>query len=113
MDELARVSREVGDLLDAHEAVPTGYTLECSSPGVNRPLKTPRDFSRFCGKSVALKTLEPFEGKCSLSGTLLRADENGVELDDHSVGKVSVSYAVIEKANYQHDFARDLRGERD
>ena len=37
IDELARVSREIGDLLDAHDAVPGRYNLECSSPGLNRP----------------------------------------------------------------------------
>ena len=113
VDDLAQLSREVSDLLDAHETLPQGYTLECSSPGVNRPLKTPEDFARFCGKSVALQTVEPVHGVRSLSGVLLTADEAGVELEDGAVGRVSVPYGVIEKANYQHDFARDFRGERD
>jgi len=41
LDELARISRELGDVLDAHDAVPGRYHLECSSPGLNRPLVRP------------------------------------------------------------------------
>src|SRR5437762_14340732 len=51
LDELTRVSRELGDLLDAHDAVPGRYQLECSSPGINRPLLREAHFRRVLGRS--------------------------------------------------------------
>ena len=116
VDDLARVSREVGDVLDANDTVPTGYTLECSSPGVNRPLKKPADFARFCGKTVSVRTttaLDEAGGARNFSGVLLAASDDDIEIDDRSHGRLSVPYGLIEKARYEHDFARDLRGERD
>ncbi len=112
VDDLARVSREVGDLLDANDTVPSGYTLECSSPGVNRPLKKPADFARFCGETVSLRTKEEIAGGRNFSGVLLAASEDDVEIEDRSRGRLSVPYGLIEKARYEHDFARDLRRER-
>ena len=49
VDELARISRELGDVLDAHDTVPGRYQLECSSPGVNRPLLREAHFHRALG----------------------------------------------------------------
>ncbi len=113
VDDLARMSREVGDLLDANDAMPAGYTLECSSPGVNRPLNKPADFIRFCGKPVSLQTNTAIEGQRKFEGLLVAAGEDGIEIDDRSRGRLSVPYGQIAKARYEHDFARDLRGERD
>ena len=113
VDHLAALSREAGDVLDAADAVPTGYTLECSSPGVNRPLRKPADFARYCGKEVSLRTTTAIDGGRSFAGILLDAGDEGIEIDDRSRGRLSVPYGLIEKARYEHDFARDLRGERD
>lgn len=112
VDDLAKMSREVGDLLDAHDAIPSGYTLECSSPGVNRPLKKPADFARFCGKEVAVRTTTPIEGARRFTGLLVAAGDEGIEIDDRSHGRLSVPYGQIKKAHYEHDFAGDLRRER-
>ena len=113
VDHLAKVSRELSDLLDAHDTVPVEYTLECSSPGVNRSLKKPADFNRFCGKEVALRTTTAIEGAKRFAGLLVSAGEGGIEIDDRSHGRLSVPYGLIDDAHYEHDFARDLRGERD
>ena len=59
LDELARVSREVGDLLDAHDPVPGRYHLECSSPGLNRPLVREAHFRRAVGRRVRVRTRQP------------------------------------------------------
>jgi ribosome maturation factor RimP len=113
VDHLAKVSREVSDLLDAHDTVPVEYTLECTSPGVNRSLKKPADFNRFCGKEVTLRTTTAIEGAKSFAGLLVSAGEGAIEIDDRSHGRLSVPYGLIDDAHYEHDFARDLRGERD
>ena len=113
IDELAQTSREVGDVLDAHDVVPMGYTLECSSPGVNRPLREPGEFAKFCGEDVSVRTSEAIEGARNFAGRLLSTDREGIVIEDRSRGRVSIAFDVIQKANYEHDFSRDLRGEQD
>jgi ribosome maturation factor RimP len=65
------VSRELGTILDVEDAVPGGsYTLEVSSPGLDRKLIRPEDFERFVGARVKLTTREPVEGNRFLEGRL-------------------------------------------
>lgn len=65
------VSREVGTILDVEDAVPGGsYTLEVSSPGLDRKLSKPADFERFVGSLVKLQTHEPIHGNRFFEGRL-------------------------------------------
>ena len=112
LDDLAEASREVSDVLDTHDVVPGQYTLECSSPGVNRRLRKPEDFARFRGKSVRVRTSTPIAGARNFAGLLLSASDDGIEIDDESRGRLSVPLRAIERANYEHDFLADLRGGR-
>src|ERR1041384_8597984 len=62
-EDCANLSREVGTILDVEDAVPGGsYTLEVSSPGLDRPLLRPADFERFVGSRVKLMTRQPVNG---------------------------------------------------
>jgi ribosome maturation factor RimP len=112
LDELAAASREVGDVLDAHDAVPGQYTLECSSPGINRRLRTAEDFARFCGKPVRVRTSTPIAGSRNFSGLLVTASGDAIEIDDVSRGRLEVPLRSIERAHYEHDFAAELRNGR-
>ena len=109
LDELSEVSGEVGDVLDAHDAVPGVYTLECSSPGINRPLKTCTDFARFVGKQVRVRTHAPIAGVRNFLGRLASSSATDIEIDDAARGHVVVPLRDIERANYEHDFAEELR----
>jgi ribosome maturation factor RimP len=109
VDDLADLSREVGDVLDVHDVMPGGYTLECSSPGINRPLKRPTDFARFLGKSVRLRTHTPIAGARNFAGLLVAADDEQVELEDRACGRIAIPYRLIERAHYEHDFVAELR----
>jgi ribosome maturation factor RimP len=110
LDELAAASREFGDLLDVHEAVPGSYVLECTSPGINRPLKRPADFERYCGKQIRLVTHEPIEGSRNFHGRLLATRERGIEIEDATHGRLELPYEAIRRASYEHDFSEELRG---
>jgi ribosome maturation factor RimP len=112
LDDLASVSREVSDVLDAHDVVPGQYTLECSSPGINRRLRKPDDFARFCGKSVRVRTSTPIAGSRNFAGLLVAASSEGIEIDDESHGRVEVPLRSIERAHYEHDFMAELRNRR-
>ncbi len=78
VEDCARASRVLEAMLEAREDVPSRYTLEVSSPGVERPLVRDRDFARFAGSEVALKGGTPLAGRAKrLQGTLLGLSEDG------------------------------------
>jgi len=76
LDECAEVSKGLEPWLDGHEEVPEAYTLEVSSPGVERPLTRSKDFVRFAGREIAVKGPEVLAGRATyLEGELIGLDE--------------------------------------
>ncbi len=78
LDALTDVSSRVSRALDEHDVVPSRYTLEVSSPGLERPLRTPEQFRRFVGATVSVKTLPNVAGERRERGRLEAADEEGI-----------------------------------
>jgi len=81
VDDCARVSREMGDLIEAEEKVPGSYVLEVSSPGATRPLKRERDYRLFLGRSLKVAFRAPFEGRTEVTGTLAAFEEGLVHVE--------------------------------
>lgn len=83
VDDCARVSRQLSALLDVEDPLPGQYTLEVSSPGLDRPLVKPEDFRRFVGETVKVKMQQPVLGRRNFSGRLVEvaADHVVVEVD--------------------------------
>jgi ribosome maturation factor RimP len=102
LDDLARVSRQLGDLLDVHDVVPGTYTLEVSSPGINRRLRVPEHFRRYLGKRVRVRSVEPIAGRRSFAGVLEDVEADGVRVGDAS-GSHFIRFADIAQANYEAD----------
>ena len=97
LDDCERVSREVSAQLDAADPIPGAYTLEVSSPGFDRVLRTSAHFGRFVGQRVSVELKEPRAGRRRYTGTLLAVDASGIELQvDHE--RVVVSFDEIGKA---------------
>ena len=71
VDDCAEVSRTVSALLDVEDPVPGPYTLEVSSPGIDRPLVKKRDFERFAGFEARIETHRPIDGRRRFRGKLL------------------------------------------
>ncbi|MCX7815920.1 MAG: ribosome maturation factor RimP [Syntrophales bacterium] len=71
VDDCARISDLVGDILDVHDIPPGSYILEVSSPGVNRPLVRDKDFVRYQGQRVHVQTHVPVEGIRNFHGELV------------------------------------------
>jgi len=92
-----RVSREVSALLDVEDPIPTAYTLEVSSPGFDRVLRTQAHFARFVGSRVAVELSVPRAGRRRYTGTLVAADEAGIALEVDGE-RVPMSFAEIGKA---------------
>ncbi len=97
VDDCERVSREVSALLDVEDPMPGAYTLEVSSPGFDRVLRTREHFGRFVGSRVFVELKEPRDGRRRYTGQLLAVDEDGIALDVDRQ-RVAVSFAEIGKA---------------
>jgi ribosome maturation factor RimP len=99
LDNIALVSRLVSRELDHNDPMPGRYTLEVTSPGLERPLRTADHFRREVNKVVSVRLREAVDGRRRLQGTLLRADEHGcvVCLEDTGT-EVAVTYDRIERA---------------
>ena len=93
LETITRSSEQISDLLDVHDPVPGRYTLEVSSPGLERPLKTPAQFQRFVGTVVNVKTKSHVEGERRFQGELSAADE-----ETATVAGRTLAYGDIEKA---------------
>jgi ribosome maturation factor RimP len=104
VDDLSRVSRELSDLLDARDAIEGAYTLEVSSPGINRPLKRPEHFARFVGKRVRVRSREMIHGRRSFLGVLQEVLEDRIRLTQDGT-PYEIPFSMIEKSNYEHDWS--------
>src|SRR5579872_4987799 len=81
VDDCERVSREVAALLDVEDPIPTAYTLEVSSPGCDRILRTPAHFERFVGSRVFVELKLARAGRRRYTGMLQRISAEGIELE--------------------------------
>jgi ribosome maturation factor RimP len=81
IEDCERVSHELSALLDVEDPVPSAYTLEVSSPGLDRVLRTREHFRRFIGDRIWVELTVAREGRRRYTGRLESLDEEGVELD--------------------------------
>jgi ribosome maturation factor RimP len=97
IEDCERVSRETAALLDVDDPIPTAYTLEVSSPGFDRVLRTPAHFARFVGARVFVELRVPRDGRRRYTGILVASNDTGitVEVDKQNV---DVAFRDIGKA---------------
>lgn len=81
VDDCERVSRAVSEVLDAEDPVPGHYTLEVSSPGLDRPLRTPAQFAAYVGEPVFVELARPVDGQRRFKGRLAAAGDDSIEVD--------------------------------
>ena len=103
LDSLTRFSRQLGDVIDAYDAIAGPYKLEVSSPGVNRRLRLPDHFRRYIGQRVRVRATEPINGRRTFLGTLRAVDPEGVIVADES-REDFVPFDAIAHANHEYDF---------
>jgi ribosome maturation factor RimP len=103
LDELTPMSRLLGDVVEAHDVIPGRYTLEVSSPGINRRLRRPKHFRDFLGKKVRVRTIEQNSGRRSFLGSLCTVGEDGIEVEVDE-GLRFFRFEEIAQANYEHEF---------
>ena len=105
------VSREVAAVLDVHDPISSQYTLEVSSPGVDRPLFTPVQFARFLGEKVKIGLKLPQDGRRKLQGKIVAVEGERIDIDIELDAKpepqrVPVAFDNIEKARLVPDWAK-------
>lgn len=103
IDDCARVSGEIGDVIDVQDIIDHEYVLEVSSPGIERLLKKKKDFQKAAGRNVKLRTIHPREGRRNYAGVLDRVEGDTITL---LVDGTEVSFPIeeVEKANLVYDF---------
>lgn len=104
VDDCARVSRDLSALLDVEDVVPTAYTLEVSSPGLDRPLRGADDYVRFTGRRAKLVVRTPVDGQGYFKGRLDGVSGNSVTIVGDSGRTHQVPLDLITRANLEVDF---------
>ena len=116
-EDCANFSREFGTILDVEDVIPGSYTLEVSSPGLDRKLVKPADFTRFTGSRMKLMTRQPVNNNRHFEGRLESFQDGRLTLDlsvashksrkkmgDAAGTKVEIEFANVEKANLVPEF---------
>ena len=99
------VSQQVGTILDVEDVVPGGrYTLEVSSPGVERKLIKPQDYQRFQGKKVNVTLRDAVEGRRNFEGTLAGYEDGVIALEMAPGNTVRFSFGQVRKANLKFEW---------
>jgi len=99
LEALTDANRAVSTLLDELDPIPDRYSLEVSSPGIERPLRTPAHFAKAAGATVSVKTRPQVPGERRMQGVLVSSDDDGFTLDvDGSDEPVRLAYSDIDRA---------------
>jgi ribosome maturation factor RimP len=97
VDDCAAASHLLSDLLDVEDPIPGAYSLEVSSPGLDRILRKPEHFARFVDNRVKVELAVPREGRKRYTGMLRRVNGESIELDVDNFS-VSIRLAEISRA---------------
>jgi ribosome maturation factor RimP len=106
VEDCARVSREIGSHLDARDLIPTRYTLEVSSPGLDRVLAREKDFSAACGREVKIETRVPRDGRRRFRGRLI-GFEDGIARLLVEGREIGIAFDDVAKAKLVYEFTRE------
>jgi ribosome maturation factor RimP len=108
-EHCSEVSLHVGTLLDVEDFIHSAYTLEVSSPGLERGLYKRADYERFSGQMAKLKSRTAINGQRNFRGRIVGIKGDDVIFDDKTSGRVTVPFQSIVKANLEIDFEEEMR----
>jgi ribosome maturation factor RimP len=97
------MSQEIGTVLDVEDFIGTPYSLEVSSPGLNRPLKNEKDFIKYRDRLIKVKTFDPIDNRRNFKGKLREISDGRIAMEiDGRV--VTIPLANVAKANLEIEF---------
>ena len=108
-EDCSEVSLHVGTIFDVEDFIHSAYTLEVSSPGLERGLYKRADYERFAGRLARMKTQSPISGQRNFRGRLLGVDGEDILFEDRTNGRVRVPLNAIAKANLELDVEEEFR----
>ena len=103
---LVQVTRTISSELDAADPIPGRYTLEITSPGVERPLRAPEQYRKAVGSAVAVKLRPGDDGERRIEGRLVAADDALITLETDDGERREIRLEVIERARTVFDWGR-------
>ena len=98
------ISRQLGEALDADDLIPAHYTLEVSSPGVERKLFKIKDFERFQGQKAKVVLREPIESVKTLEGKISGVEDGRIALELAGGNRVQFPFTQVERANLKFEW---------
>ena len=98
LDQLSDLNQAIGAVLDEHDLIPEQYTLEVSSPGLDRPLKSPLDFERVIGRRLRVVMGAAVDSRWEATGELLNVNEEAIVLKADTGEKIRIPLGSILKA---------------
>jgi ribosome maturation factor RimP len=107
--DCSAVSLHVGTVLDVEDFIHASYTLEVSSPGIERGLYKRQDYERFAGSPAKLRTRKPINGQRNFRGKLLGIDSEEVLFEDRTSGRIRIPLEIIAKANLEMDVDSEFK----
>ena len=108
-EDCSLISRQIGEVLDAEDLFPLSYTLEVSSPGLERELYGLQDFKKFAGSLAKVKTSAAIAGQKNFSGRIVGIEGEEIVFDDKTNGTVRFTFDLVAKANLEIDFVEELK----
>jgi len=108
-EDCSEVSLHVGTILDVEDFIHAAYTLEVSSPGLERGLYKRADYERFSGHPAKMKVRQPINGQRNFRGRLMGVEGDQVIFEDKTSGRVLVPLESIVKANLEIDVEEEFR----
>ncbi len=112
-EDCSTMSEHVGTILDAEDFVASAYTLEVSSPGLERGLYKLADYERFAGRAARIKTRIAIDGQRNFRGSTIGVESDNVIFQDRTRGRVILPFAEIVKANLEIDTEEEFRRARE
>ena len=108
-EDCSAVSTHVGTILDVEDFIPAAYTLEVSSPGLERGLYGRGDFERFAGRLAKVKTRGAVGGQRNFRGRVEGVEGDEIVFEDKTTGRVRIPLAEVAKANLEIDVEEEFR----
>src|SRR2546423_10756463 len=112
-DDCSDLSHHLGTVLDVEDFIHSAYTLEVSSPGIERGLYKLGDYERFAGRTAKIKSRAAQDGQRNFRGRIIGIDSDSVILEDRTTGRVRISVGDIAKANLEVDVDEEFKQARE
>jgi len=112
-EDCSGVSTQIGTVLDVEDFIHSAYTLEVSSPGLERGLYKLADYQRFAGSAAKLKVRTPVKSQRNFRGRIVGVESQNVIFEDRTSGRATIPFDSIVKANLEIDVESEFRQARE